>query len=377
MRLDEACEPTFARHETFHPRWGWLKKAVDAAERSGRAFTEDEATLHLGVGKNMVRSIRFWGHASKVLAAADDPYRRRIPLSVPSRIGEALFGSTGWDPYAEDPSTLWLLHWLLHAPISKMPVWWSAFSEFGAVEFSDEQLIDFVTDQVAAVSSWPSPHPSSIRKDVACLLRTYAPSFDSGRRQAFDDIVDCPMRELGLVRVIDQKARVYRFVVGPKPTLSPEILLYASLDFLARTDALAQTVTVSRLASEAGAPGRIFKLPEVDLVELLEEAARRTNLIRLARPAGVVQVGFDGAPAAVATEVLSEFYGSRGLGSGPTDGRDYAGRGADEPSLVAGGVLGDVGRRSGLPLLGDPPAGTDVELLLLLTQDRHDAGVLL
>ena len=31
MRLDESCERVFARHETFHPRYGWLKKAVDAA----------------------------------------------------------------------------------------------------------------------------------------------------------------------------------------------------------------------------------------------------------------------------------------------------------------------------------------------------------
>ena len=27
MRLVDAAKPTFARHETFHPRYGWFRKA--------------------------------------------------------------------------------------------------------------------------------------------------------------------------------------------------------------------------------------------------------------------------------------------------------------------------------------------------------------
>jgi hypothetical protein len=329
MRLDESCAPVFARHETFHPRWGWIKKAFDGASQSPRVFTADDATLQLGVGKNMVRAIRFWAHSAKALTHIDDPERVRTPLSVPSRIGTALFAESGWDPYTEDPGTLWLLHWLLLAPRSDLPVWWSAFCEFGAVEFTDEQLTDFVSDQIGAVSSWHQPHPSSVAKDVSCLLRTYATSADSGRTQAFDDIVDCPLRELGLLRCLDPSGRVYRFTVGPKATLPPEIMLYASLDFLARTDAHAHTVTVSRLASEAGAPGRAFKVTETDLVDLLEAAAGQADTVRLARPAGIAQVGFDGTPAAAATAVIRAYFARRGLGAGPSDDGLYAGQDAD------------------------------------------------
>jgi len=323
------------------------------------------------VGKNMVRSIRFWGHATKALAYADDPDRPRMALSVPSRIGDSLFGEDGWDPYTEDPGTLWLMHWLLLAPRSNMPVWWSAFCEFGAVEFTDEHLTDFVKDQIDAISSWSKPHESSVAKDVSCLLRTYAPSADTARRQAFDDLVDCPMRELGLLRCLDPAARVYRFAVGPKSTLPPEIMLYAVLDFLARTDAHTQTVTVSRLASEAGAPGRAFKVTETDLVELLEAAADLTGRIRLARPAGVVQVGFDGTAAAAATAVLRAYYARRGLGAGPRDHGLLAGSDADLSTNQATAPLG-VGTQTRLPLDGDAP--TDPLERLSLIQVRLDAG---
>ena len=56
MNIEAACEPTFARHETFHPCYGWFRKAVAGTAESGQIFTLDDATVRLGVGKNMVRS---------------------------------------------------------------------------------------------------------------------------------------------------------------------------------------------------------------------------------------------------------------------------------------------------------------------------------
>ncbi len=47
--------PVFARHETFHPRFGWLKKGFDKASGSPDIFLNDAAPTILGVGKNMVR----------------------------------------------------------------------------------------------------------------------------------------------------------------------------------------------------------------------------------------------------------------------------------------------------------------------------------
>ena len=67
MRLENACTDTFARHETFHPRFGWFRKAFVAAATDLAIFNDPDATVRLGVGKNMVRSLRFWGTASHLL----------------------------------------------------------------------------------------------------------------------------------------------------------------------------------------------------------------------------------------------------------------------------------------------------------------------
>jgi len=45
--------PTFARHETFHPRVGWLSKAVHAVAGDPEVFLRDSAPVDLGVGKNI------------------------------------------------------------------------------------------------------------------------------------------------------------------------------------------------------------------------------------------------------------------------------------------------------------------------------------
>lgn len=302
MRLVEAAKPTFARHETFHPRYGWFRKAYAATKRDPHIFTREDAPASIGVGKNMVRAIRFWGLAAKLIDGD------RQTGSVSTKFGHALFGESGWDPYMEDPGTLWLLHWKLLAPLSLLPVWWIAFNEFRAVEFTDEVLDHAVTVGLDSVGEWKRPHSSSVRKDVNALLRTYAPAERSKHSgHSIDDRLDCPLRELGLIRR-SQATGSYRFVLGAKPTLPPAIVSYAVLDYLACTKTGGNTATLSRLAHEPGAPGYAFKLAEADLFAALQQTATTTDALELASPNGVPQLSWSGDPADVADEVLSSYY---------------------------------------------------------------------
>src|SRR3972149_1998131 len=113
--------PRFAGHETFTLRYGWLKKAVDAVNEDPLTFTRDDALVRLGVGKNMVRSIRHWGLATGILEE-DSQANNRGRSIRPSPLGKLLFSRRGLDPYLEDPATLWLLHWqLAGSPESPTP----------------------------------------------------------------------------------------------------------------------------------------------------------------------------------------------------------------------------------------------------------------
>lgn len=306
MRLVDAAESTFARHETFHPRYGWFRKAYAVAYHDRDIFTRDDAPVEIGVGKNMVRAIRFWGLAAKLIVEDLQPPNRRARGVLPTRIGQALFGESGWDRYMEDPGTLWLLHWLLLAPPSRLPVWWLAFNEFNAVEFTDDELEVATATQLDAVADWKSPSLSSLKKDVSAMLRTYAPA-ERSRRTGVDDSLDCPLRELNLIGRSAATGR-YRFMLGPKATLPAVVVAYAVLDYVARVGTGGNTVTLSRLAHESGAPGQAFKLTEAELRAALEAALERTDALSLTTPSGATQLTWKQDPARVAPALLDDYY---------------------------------------------------------------------
>src|SRR4051812_2807788 len=92
----------FSGHETFPCRYAWLPKAVTNLQANPALFgDEDDAMVQLGVGKNMVRAIRFWSDATGV--AESVPGGMRV-----TTLGQAVLGEDAHDPFLEDVQTLWL-----------------------------------------------------------------------------------------------------------------------------------------------------------------------------------------------------------------------------------------------------------------------------
>ncbi|MGD9754593.1 MAG: DUF4007 family protein [Acidimicrobiia bacterium] len=303
MRLDEACLPVFARHETFHPRLGWFRKAALAASTdSGGFFLAEDAPVRLGVGKNMVRSIKFWGTAARLIADVDHPSNSRLTYVAPTNLAVGLLGANGLDPYMERPATWWWLHWMILSPGCSLPVWWALFNEFHAVEF-DAGLASQVCIDIIDGADWEAPHPSSIEKDVSAFLRTYAAPH--GQRGRFDDRFGCPLRDLRVLTTTDSG---FRFATAMPTTLPPIVLLAAVLDYLAVTRTSARSAALSRLATEAGSPARAFRLTASQLGEALEPAVKVVKGVSLSSPAGAVQLGWRGEPAELAHRILCSAY---------------------------------------------------------------------
>ena len=74
-------------HEKFSLRYSWLPKAVEGIGKNPHIFSnENDAMVVMGVGKNMVRSIRFWALASSVAA------KNGTSDNTITEFGEVLFG---------------------------------------------------------------------------------------------------------------------------------------------------------------------------------------------------------------------------------------------------------------------------------------------
>jgi hypothetical protein len=296
-------EPAFGRHETFAPRYGWFKKAVDGVAADPEVFNADDATLRLGVGKNMVRSIRFWAAAAHVVHV--EKVGRREQLSL-TRFGETLFDERGWDPYLELPATLWLLHWRMFEPKCQLPVWWFALNDLAQPDFTAGGLTKLAMEAVSVVYGFKEPAESSVKRDVECLVHTYARRTEG--RIAADDALACPFRALGLVDQEPGRAGTYRFRTGPKPNLPAEIVAFAALDFSARHMGASRSVALGRLLRDPGSPGRIFKLDEDSVISALMQVSHNRTDLLFTDTAGVsaLQVGED--PHGIALDVLNSYY---------------------------------------------------------------------
>lgn len=309
MRLQDAAEPIFARHETFNLRFGWTRKAFQHTATDPAIFHKDEAPTSMGVGKNMVRSIKFWGTAAKVITTHPHPTNPRFVEHTPTRFGTALLADNGFDPYIEDPATLWLLHSRMLAPTCQLPVFWISFHEFTAIEFTEQDLQDALTRRLSEVGGWEPPKETALNKDISVLLRTYTPG-KSKKRAGYVDQLNNPLRTLGLIRPSAVNPGGFRFSSGIRPGLTPNIVAAITFDYLARIETSAKSITINRLANDPGSPGRTLRLHEDELATLLNEATKTNNNVSLVSPVGNVQLQWSNTPDHIADTFLAEHYGT-------------------------------------------------------------------
>ena len=295
----------FARHETFHPRYGWLKKGFDAASSNSDIFSNDNAHIELGVGKNMAKAIRYWSFAFKLIDKVQQKGRKSRTY-VPSELGEKLLSENGWDPYLEDPATLWLLHWNLLKSPCHATAWQVTFNYFHQNIFTADNLLEAIKNYSEQIPTNNRSTDSSINKDVHCLLRMYTTS--SSKKLLKEDSLDCPFSELGILKHIED-AKHYSFNMGSKFGLAPEIVVAACLEFASIAEDSAKTISISRLLYDTGSPGLAFKLTESSLCDAIESVSSKIDQITLSETAGLIQLSFAQDPSVLKDAILRSYYG--------------------------------------------------------------------
>jgi hypothetical protein len=260
-------------HETFALRYAWLPKIVEAFAGNGDATLfgdDDRAMVRFGVGKNMVRAMRFWGEACGVLA----------PLGS-GKHGLTDFGRSllspgdGLDPYLEDDQTLWLLHWKLSTGSPPLFAWDFLLNRWHEPELVPSSILLAAKREVEGTALRASE--CSLRSHLSVFLHTYCPTSAADKLQP-EDSLDSPLVGLRLVerRGIRQTPQgkaewVFAFRRGAKPEIDNKLFVYALLDFWQRTAPEEKTLDFAEIAFRPGSPGQVFKLDERDIRERLEQ----------------------------------------------------------------------------------------------------------
>jgi hypothetical protein len=82
------------------------------------------------------------------------------------------------------------------------------------------------------------------------------------------------------------------------------------LDYIDRVASDRRTITFGHLAGEPGAPGRVLRLTEAELIELIRPQLANEPDLQLLSPTGTHQLTWNTQPAEIGVRILNGYYPS-------------------------------------------------------------------
>lgn len=275
----------YSGHESFTCKTLWLKKGYDFISNSNN-FNVPNAVIMLGVGKNMVASIRYWMKAFG-LTKNDN----LLPIAT-----YLLDSESGKDPFIEDIGTLWLLHFML-INTEEATLYNLLFTQFQRERKSFERhhILQFVKRVMTEDGKQSQFNENTVKKDINTLLLNYVLPQKS---KALDDY-NSLLIDLDLVR-LDADGESYLFNLEGKRQVPWQIFLYAIMSLKGKDNTVGYD-----LLQELGL---IFCMNDMEVIEMCKIIeAHHIDDVRYSDTAGIRQLQF--LNEINSKEILDEYYG--------------------------------------------------------------------
>lgn len=268
----ESSNIAFGRNETFALRYNWIYKGLSALKENKDIFTSPEALNTLGVGKNMLGSIRYWLSAYQLTDQSS-------PSELTNFANYLLDPDDGKDPFLEDINSLWLLHWKLctNPALATMYFWF--FNHFTQTTFSKLQVFNELTSWLEN-NTTKSVSPKTLERDLNLLLKSYLGA--NIQDQAIEEQLENPFHELNLIS--KNSDGIYNCFIRDRDSMDYRLLGFFIADiqsFFSNVDLLSQPrdfkqIPVSQIlnSDEFSSIQKIFKTSEDSLYGSLDRLSK-------------------------------------------------------------------------------------------------------
>ena len=287
----------FSGHDTFHCKEQWLLKGIQLidSQEDEAIFKSESAIYRLGVGKNMVRSIHYW---LKSFALIDDE-DNFMPYS------KYFFINEKYDPYLENPSTLYVLQYLItskqYASIFSL-IFKNFFADKTNTEFTESQILSFLK-RVLYDQNIKRFTEKTIKSDFKVFLKSYVPP--KKNIKTIEDDFSAPLLGLKLIsdtgRKNDLNQPVYRVNKALRKDLSEFAFAFCVLDFFD----LQSSIDFTDLATTIGS---YLCLNIEGLEEITDRLCQKDKRFTFKSDAGVKQLQIKNADLYLKEEMLNMVY---------------------------------------------------------------------
>lgn len=244
----------YNQHQSFYLRDRWLSKAIRNTIKQPSFLYEKDAFEKIGLGKNMVQSLRHWVKATGVME--EDRKNKSYSLT---HFGEWLKEQ---DLIVQHFETASLLHYSLTKEKEPSSTWYWFFNIFSETVTTKEEIFRELSQWVQSIETRVVSE-SSLKRDVDCLIRMYTAG---GNNEDPEEVTLSPLYKLGLLE--ERNGTLYKR--EPKiPRGHYSFLLYTLLVYCEYKNRY--EIDIEEIIEEEGMWGKVFNLSRVTIVNILNE----------------------------------------------------------------------------------------------------------
>ena len=259
------------RHESFSIREGWLAKGIRTIKEDSKVFSSADATDILGIGTNMVKSLKYWMTATCLI----EENNRSISLS---KFGELI---DKYDPYLEDNFSWWLIHLNMILNIEDSYIYNLFFNKCTMKVFSKRDIFEQISQILN--NNKLEYNENILQDEVNMIIKTY--SIDEKIDNPENNFI-CPLSELNLIKKVDINA--YERIKPDFRSLNYLIVYY--LMILLSEDK--EYLSIDDLIKLDNSPAKLLNLDKNLINEYLDEM-KKHDLIIINRTAGLNMIYFN------------------------------------------------------------------------------------
>lgn len=256
------------RHESFSIREGWLAKGIKNVKEYGNVFALQNATDILGIGTNMVKSLKYWMIATKLI----EEKNREIMLSD--------FGSiiNEYDPYLEDIFSWWLIHINMITNIDDAYIYNLFFNKCNIKTFTKRELYEKL--YALLINEKLTFNENILQDEVNMIIKTY--TIDEKIDNPENNFI-CPLSELNLLKKVDRDTYEKN---RPEIRNLPFWVVYYIICLLLDDR---DNISIDELLKEENSPAKLLNMDKNLINEYLDEM-KKNDLIIINRTAGLNMV---------------------------------------------------------------------------------------
>lgn len=273
------------RHESFSIREGWLVKGIKAVIDNPKVFSLQNATEILGIGSNMVKALKYWLIATRIIVDSS----KSVQLS---EFGQLL---NKYDEYLDDDFSWWMIHIMMGLNIEEFYTLNIFLNKCTMQTFSKEDLFDVISKKFTSKNMLFNE--KILVDEINMIIKTYC----------IDDKIDnpennfaCPLSNLELIKKIGKN--LYERNKPSVKKMNYLIVYYLILNVIADND----SISIDDLINAENGPSKFLNLDKILLNDYLDEL-RVNKLIEINRTAGLNMIYI--TQRMTIEEIFEEYFG--------------------------------------------------------------------